>query len=49
MHRGFVQVRKAACWTLSNIAAGSQRQIQLVLDANLFTPLIELVAVRWDM
>jgi len=41
-----LQIRKEACWTLSNITAGSQRQIQHVLDASLFTPLIELIAVR---
>ena len=32
---------------MSNITAGTVRQIQLVLDANLFPRLIEIATVRW--
>ncbi len=36
-------IRKEACWTLSNITAGTQTQIQSVIDYNLVPPLIFLL------
>ncbi len=35
--------QKEACWTLSNITAGSQSQIQAVIDAKLIPPLVNLL------
>ena len=37
-------VKKEACWTLSNITAGSVGQIQAVIDAAIFPPLIANLA-----
>jgi importin subunit alpha-1 len=37
-------IKKEACWTISNITAGTKEQIQAVFEANLFTPLIKLLA-----
>ena len=45
-------IRKEACWTISNITAGSASQIQAsfqfnsqsVIDANLIPPLIAILA-----
>lgn len=36
-------IRKEACWTISNITAGSPIQIQSVIDANLIPPLINIL------
>lgn len=36
-------IRKEACWTISNITAGSPTQIQAVIDANLVPPLINVL------
>jgi hypothetical protein len=36
-------IKKEACWTVSNITAGSGEQIQRVLDANLIPPLITML------
>lgn len=36
-------IRKEACWTISNITAGSPAQIQAVIDANLIPPLINVL------
>jgi len=36
-------IRKEACWTISNITAGSKNQIQAVIDANVIPPLIQLL------
>lgn len=36
-------IRKEACWTISNITAGSPTQIQAVIDANLIPPLINVL------
>lgn len=35
------QIRKEACWAVSNISAGSATQIQTLIDANLFPVIIE--------
>jgi importin subunit alpha-1 len=35
-------VRKEACWTLSNIAAGTVRQIQAILDAEVMPAIIAI-------
>ena len=37
--------RKEACWTLSNITAGNQDQIQAVIDAGCIPPLVHLLSV----
>jgi hypothetical protein len=37
---------KEACWTISNIIAGSPHQIQGVIDANLIPPLISMPISR---
>jgi len=36
-------IRKEACWTISNITAGSPPQIQNVIDANIIPPLINIL------
>lgn len=36
-------MRKEACWTISNIAAGNRQQIQAVIDANIFSVLITIL------
>lgn len=36
-------IRKEACWTISNITAGSPQQIQAVIDANIVPPLINIL------
>ncbi|KAK0456692.1 armadillo-type protein [Armillaria borealis] len=36
-------IRKEACWTISNITAGSPPQIQSVIDANIIPPLINIL------
>jgi importin subunit alpha-6/7 len=36
-------IRKEACWTLSNITAGTADQIQSVINAGVFPKLIELL------
>ncbi|KAL7554941.1 hypothetical protein ACHAWF_018504 [Thalassiosira exigua] len=37
------EIQKEACWTLSNIAAGTAGQIQAVIDSGAIPPLVELV------
>ena len=36
-------IRKEACWTISNITAGTAEQIQAVINAQVFPKLIELL------
>lgn len=36
-------IKKEACWTISNITAGNKDQIQSVIDAGIFAPLIQLL------
>ncbi|KAG7657540.1 Armadillo [Arabidopsis suecica] len=36
-------IKKDACWTISNITAGTQEQIQMVIEANLIDPLVHLL------
>lgn len=36
-------IKKEACWTISNIAAGNRQQIQAVIDANIFPVLITIM------
>lgn len=37
------EIQKEACWTLSNIAAGTVDQIQTVIDSGAIPPLVKLV------
>jgi len=37
------EIQKEACWTLSNIAAGTASQIQAVIDSGAIRPLVDLV------
>jgi importin subunit alpha-1 len=37
------EIQKEACWTLSNIAAGTVDQIQAVIDSGSIAPLVKLV------
>jgi len=37
------EIQKEACWTLSNIAAGTVDQIQAVIDSGAIQPLVQLV------
>lgn len=37
------EIQKEACWTLSNIAAGTVEQIQAVIDSGSIPPLVKLV------
>ena len=34
---------KEAAWTVSNVTAGNTEQIQMVIDANVLPPLIEVI------
>jgi len=36
------EIQKEACWTLSNISAGTHSQIQAVLDSGCIAPLVDL-------
>lgn len=36
-------IKKEACWTISNIAAGNRDQIQYVIDSNIFPMIIEIM------
>ncbi|KAK4492615.1 hypothetical protein RD792_003433 [Penstemon davidsonii] len=36
-------IKKEACWTISNITAGNKDQIQAVIEAGIFSPLIALL------
>ena len=36
-------IRKEACWTISNITAGTKEQIQTVVDSAIIPPLIDLL------
>jgi hypothetical protein len=38
-------IKKEACWTISNITAGTKEQIQSVIDAQLISPLVHLLGV----
>ena len=38
------EIQKEACWTLSNIAAGTVDQIQAVIDSGAIKPLVKLVS-----
>ena len=38
-------IKKEACWTISNITAGTKDQIQAVCDAGLVPPLVYLLQV----
>ena len=40
------EIQKEACWTLSNIAAGTISQIQAVIDCGAIPPLVELVSKK---
>jgi hypothetical protein len=40
------EIQKEACWTLSNIAAGTVDQIQSVIDAGAIAPLVKLVSSK---
>ncbi|KAL3795165.1 hypothetical protein ACHAW5_009179 [Stephanodiscus triporus] len=37
------EIQKEACWTLSNIAAGTVSQIQAVIDSGAIPPLVDIV------
>ncbi|XP_022887893.1 importin subunit alpha-like [Olea europaea var. sylvestris] len=36
-------IKKEACWTISNITAGNKDQIQAVIEAGIFSPLVQLL------
>jgi hypothetical protein len=36
-------IRKEACWTISNITAGTSDQIQLIIQQNAFPKLMQLL------
>uniref|UniRef100_A0A0D9Y7Y9 Importin subunit alpha n=1 Tax=Oryza glumipatula TaxID=40148 RepID=A0A0D9Y7Y9_9ORYZ len=36
-------VKREACWTISNITAGTKEQIQAVIDSNIIAPLLHLL------
>ena len=36
--------RQEACWTISNITAGTKEQIQSVVEAGILPPLVHLLA-----
>lgn len=38
-------IKKEACWTISNITAGTKEQIQAVIDNQLIPPLVHLLGV----
>lgn len=40
------EIQKEACWTLSNIAAGTVDQIQAVIDSGAIPPLVKLVSEK---
>ena len=40
-------IKKEACWTISNITAGTKEQIQSVIDNQLIPPLVHLLGVSW--
>lgn len=43
---GVSQIRKEACWTVSNIAAGNCAQIQALIDGGVMSMVINLLRVR---
>ncbi|KAK4586443.1 hypothetical protein RGQ29_023546 [Quercus rubra] len=36
-------IKKEACWTISNITAGNRSQIQVIIEANIIAPLVNLL------
>ncbi|MCH98858.1 importin subunit alpha-1-like, partial [Trifolium medium] len=36
-------IKTGACWTISNITAGNEQHIQHVIDANIISPLVQLL------
>ena len=46
LHQGHSKnsIRKEAAWTLSNITAGNRDQIQLVVDADVFPLLYDIIS-----
>lgn len=38
-------IKKEACWTISNITAGTKEQIQAVIQADIMPPLVALLQV----
>jgi len=38
-------IKKEACWTISNITAGTKDQIQAVIDSSLVPPMVHLLGV----
>ena len=43
MNNSKKNIRKEACWTLSNVTAGTAEQIQSVINACVFPKLIQLL------
>ncbi len=43
LETGKESVKKEACWTLSNITAGTAEQIQAVIDEDLFPAIVQLL------
>ena len=35
-------IKKEACWTISNITAGTKDQIQAVIDSHILPPLVQV-------
>ncbi|CAI9119018.1 OLC1v1020667C1 [Oldenlandia corymbosa var. corymbosa] len=42
-HNHKKSIKKEACWTISNITAGNKEQIQAVIEAQLISPLVNLL------
>ena len=39
-------IKKEACWTISNITAGTKDQIQAVIDSHILPPLVQARRMR---